>query len=709
MKMTLTGSAGLAFRFLERVFLGLGRFAPEAARDVKGPEAIQTFRAVCQAGFLRRGLLGLVHEGSRECLDLAWTITLMRVEAMPPLASPQVTPLLRDLRLAWRSLMHARTSSVIAITTLAVGIGVNAAVFSVLDATLWRQVPFRDSDRLVEVWNFSPAQKITFAGLVRPQAQAWRQQRDLFDRVEAFSSETLVYETGLGAETIEGAVVTPGTFELLGASAALGRTFAVDEGRGGSSGLAVISDRFWRERLGSPPDVISVNLKFGARTYRVVGVMPKAFRFPSGLEDVWIPYDIEQPPPDEPAGRSMTPLARLAQGVTFERALAEVTARGERVSTSAGGPPGVTAALMRPGRDVEDQTSTSLWVLSGAVSFVFLIVCANVSNLALSRALSRTRDLATCAAMGASPSALVRTTALEQLMVAGAGVLAGFVVAQAAIRIAVSALPETMTAGTLNAIDLDSRALWFMVAAGMSAALVCGLPPAVMAARATITAVTAGDTRSTGGSRQARRFRSALAVVEVGVSVVLLIGAAVMARSFIALASQDQGFDTHGLISLRVGLPANGYQDPRQRDVAAADIVARLSAIPGVTGATVGGLPSDTTMITMGTMEFADRPANSPRGSCFPCTKYRPAISRRWAFPSWPAGHSSLTTSRAQSSSTNGWRRSTFRMASRSAGNSGCQASPGGPWWEWWAIPWQTLNEGVAESNCSTRWARRLA
>lgn len=599
----------VALRLFERTFTALGRLAPHEARDIRDPQALQTFRNVCLAGHKRSGVLGLAWQGFRECANLAWTILALRIESMPRLSSPKLTPLFRDLRLAWRSLRHARSSSLIAVITLAAGIGVNAAVFSVLDATLWRQVPFRDAERLAELWSFSVAQKMTLQELVpRSQVQQWRHQEDLFDRVEAVGTETFIYETGRGAETLSGAVVTPGMFQLLGVNPSRGRTFAGDEGRGGSHRLAVVSDGFWRERLGSPSDISHVDVTLGGATYRVIGVMPAAFRFPTGTEEIWIPFDVEQPPADTTRTRGFTPIVRLRPGLAFEKAAPEVEARGERVGIAGGGAPGMTNKLGRMGQDVDDRTTTSLWVLWGAVTFLFLIVCANVSNLALSRSLSRARELATCAAMGAPPSALVRITVMEQLLLAAGAALLGFGVAEAGIRVTVAALPETMTFRVLNAIDLDVRAVWFMAAAGIAAALVCGLPPALMAARTSIAGVFGSDPRVSTGSKQARRLRAILAVVEVAMSVVLLVGAAMMTRSFITLASVNQGYDTRGLISLQVGLPSVGYQSIPLRDEAAADIVTRIAALPGVSGVTVGGLPSDTVMVTMGKQEFSHRP-----------------------------------------------------------------------------------------------------
>ena len=604
--MTITN---VVVRCFERIFIWLGRSAPHVARDVRDQQALQTFRNVCLAGYKRRGLFGLVWQGTRECVDLAWTIVVLRVESLPKPVMPKVTALIRDARLAWRSLKHARTSSLIAVLTLAAGIGVNAAVFSVLDATLWRQVPFRDADRLAELHSHSIPQKMTMTGLMpAPQVREWRHQQDLFDRVEAYGTETFIYETGRGAETVAGAIVTPDTFALLGVAPARGRAFFSDEGRGGSHRLAVISDTFWRERLGAPADVANIDVTLGGAKYRVIGVMPATFRFPTGTEEIWIPLDVEQPPPDAPFRRGFTPIVRLAAGLTFEKAALEAEARGERVGMAGGGAPGMTGRLAQMGHGVDDRTTASLWVLWGAVGFLFLIVCANVSNLALSRSLSRARDLATCAAMGATPTALVRTTVMEQLLLAAGGALLGFGVAEAGVRLTVAALPETMTFGTLNAIDLDVRAIWFMAAAGIGAALVCGLPPALLAARTSITGVFGGDPRVTAGSRPARRLRAVLAVVEVAVSVVLLVGAAMMARSFITLASVDQGYNTSGLIWLRVGLPAVGYKSIPLRDEAAAEIVSRIAALPGVTGVTVGGLPFDMNMVTMGKLELSHRP-----------------------------------------------------------------------------------------------------
>ena len=601
--------AGIVLAGFERAYAQIARFAPFSARDLGEPGARETFRAVCLAGLERHGLAGLLREGSLECIDLLRAVVRARGAARSPRRALTVAPLWRDLRLASRSLVAGGSTSLIAVGTLALGIGINAAVFSVLDAVVWRQVPFREATRLVELWSFSKDQKFSFRGFSPPLVQQWQGQTDLFDRVEAYDRESFIHETARGSEMVAGAVVTDGLFELLGVNAARGRTFVAGEGRAGGSRAVVISDAFWRKRLGAPLDIGSITVGLNGARYRVAGVMPASFRFPSGAEEIWTVYGEAQPPTGARRAQTLTPYGRLAPGVLFETASHEVASRGERLSDAAGGPPGMTATLMRTTELVSDErTQRSVWALAGAVAFLFLLVCANVANLALSRSLSRTRVLATCSALGASPFDLVRTTVLEQVLLATAGAVAGAGVAALALRLAVAALPDAITAGTLNVIDLDPRALVFMMGAGVAAAMLFGLPPAIMAARTSLTGALGRDGRTSAGSRQARRARSALAIVEVAVSIVLLVGAAVMTRSFVKLATADQGYDARGLISLRLGLPAAGYQDVALRDRAAIAIVDRIALVPGVSGVTVGGLPSETNMVSFGKIEFDHRP-----------------------------------------------------------------------------------------------------
>jgi predicted permease len=589
-----------------KIYDWLVRLAPPAAVDLRQPEARETFRLICDSA-KAAGMVAYALETARELLNVAGVIAAAYF-ANARMPRFRFSGGGRDLRMAVRSLRAGGASTAIAIVTLALGIGINAAIFSVLDAVIFTEVPFRDHDRLVEITNFDPQQKMSFAGTTRRVVSEWRTQTDVFDRVEGYESTSLVYETRRGAEMIAGAAVTPSLFEMLGVRPALGRSFQPGDGEDGSPRTVIVNDAFWRNELGSTADLSQAGIQVDGQRYSVVGVMPASFRFPTGSEKIWMPFDLKNPPAGSPVGRVMTPFARLAPGVSLEAAEREARARGSRINEAAGGAPQLTASAWRPGRGVDDKTTRSLWILSGAVVFLFLIVCANVANLALTRTLSRARELATCAALGASRADLFRSVLLEHALMAAIGTLAGAGIAAGAIRIAVAALPDSMTGGTMNAIDLDGRVLMFMGAAGAVAAILFGLPPALIASRGSISATLGSDGRTSSGSRSATRLRSVLVVGEVAVSAVLLVGGAMMTKSFIRLASVDQGFNPKGLVSVRLGLPAAGYSDVNRRDQAGRDVSARIATLPFVDGVTVGNLPGAGQKLNVGTLEFARDP-----------------------------------------------------------------------------------------------------
>jgi predicted permease len=615
-------------RVLERGYRAIVRLAPAAEQRAWSRAALATFREVCMTGRDRGGAWLLLRTGLREWLDLLLVVITLRLRggrradrldpddspspALPPERGAVGVRVWRDLRLAFRSLLSGGTTTGIAILTLALGIGVNATIFSVLDSVLWRQAPFRDAHQLVELTNFHTERAFSFSGFSRSLLLEWRQQTDLFAGVEAYESVSFIWNNGQGADMVPGAMVTPRLFSMLGGGAARGRTFSIDEGRSGTARLAIVSDPFWRNRLHRDPDAVGRPIRLNGVAYQVIGVMPRTFRYPSGGEQIWVPYNLDVPPPEIMAPRSMNAIARMAPGVTVERMTADVRARGERLGRAAGGPAGMTAMTREIAQYIDDRTERSLWLLSGAVGFLFLIVCANVANLALSRSLTRARDLSTCAALGASQTDLVRTALIEQCLLATCGALGGLAVALAGIQAVVASLPESLGTETMNPIDLDGRTLMFLVVAAGVATVLFGLTPALVAGRTRAGAMIGQEGRSMTGSRRSRRFRAALAIVEVAVSVVLLIGAALMARSFIKLASKDPGFDTRHLISLRVGMPAVGYADVKVRERVALEIVGRFRTIGGIVDVTTGGLPGEPSLISYGAMEFEHRPG-SPR------------------------------------------------------------------------------------------------
>jgi predicted permease len=579
-----------------------------------------TLRDVCLAAHQRRGWWGLVGVGVLEWLNLAGHVVRAKLgrdvpttaggsSARPPAERTGIVRRLRnDLRLSWRGLAANRGSAGIAVATLALGIGLSTAVFSILDSMLFRPVPYREANRLVELAAFNTQRKFSFMGFYSPALiRAWRAETDLFDRIEGYDTPSLVYTTDAGSDMVAAAVVTPGLISLLGVPPQAGRIFGPGDGQTGTTRLAVVSDAFWRSALEKDPNAIGRELTFDNQRYQIIGIMPAAFRFPNGRVQVWVPYDVDHPPAGGPA-RTLTPIARTAPGVSRIIASSQARERGSRISTSAGEDGQLTAQVYGIANYVDDKTRQSLWILAGAVGFLFLVVCTNVANLALARSIQQGHDLAVRSALGASRGDLMRETLVESGLLAGAGCVAGIGLAVLLIRVALTVLPDSMMGSAMKPLSLDVQATSFAVALGALAALLFGLPAAVVASGASVAQLLGARSRGASASALSRRLRSGLVVAEVSVSILLLVGAALMTRSFLKLESVDKGFDSTNLISVRLGLPAQGYSDPAVRDRFMEDAVDRLRRTPGIVGATAGGLPTDTRPIMLGAVEFGHRP-----------------------------------------------------------------------------------------------------
>jgi putative ABC transport system permease protein len=303
--------------------------------------------------------------------------------------------------------------------------------------------------------------------------------------------------------------------------------------------------------------------------------------------------------------------------VTRAQLDAQVVARGSRLARDSGDKGDFSARVMDLGQVFDDRTERSLLVLGGAVFCLLLIVCANVTNLVLSRSLPRVRDAAIRLALGASRRDVIRETLVEHLLLGAIGAAGGVLVAEAAIGATLSVLPEQMTHFTLNTIDLDGRAIAFLASAALATVIACGLPAAFAASQASVAATLQRDSRSSAGSAASRRFRSALAVVEVGLSIVLLVGASLMTRSLLRLQAIDIGLDPVNLVTLRLGLPAPGYAAAESRDAFIRDLLDRLRREPGIVGASAGYLPPRGTMVSFGSIEFGDRAERTSPNSMF--------------------------------------------------------------------------------------------
>ncbi len=607
-------------RLLESGCRAIVRLTPAAVRDAWGDDLQLTFRQTCVEAQRRHGVIGLARNGVSELFDLVRAS--LRARFLRPLpitgGNPPRLParkgrttmqtILNDLRLAVRSLLASRVQSGIAIFTLALGIGANAAIFSVMDSLLIRPLPFANPERLVEIWNFAAQSKVSFPGFRREGMKGWQEQHDLFDHVEAYDTDSFIYQGQDGARTVSGAYVSPGLFSLLGVAPAQGRLFVSGDGREGSDAQVVISERFWRESLGSKSGIINSTVEINGRPHTVVGVLSRSFHFPYQPQDVWLPLDVLEPPASRSASADVVPFARLQPGLTLDVARERVKERGERLRKASGGDEGISATLSSRLEIGDARTRQSMIVLGGAVGFLLLIVCANIANLSLARTLARSRDFAIRSALGAGRRDLIRETIVENLVVGVAGSFCGLVIASGALALTAAFIPAEMTLPSMNQIDLDGRVLGFAMLAGLVTSLLFGLPPAIIGSRANVLGVLRQESRSSAGSIASRRFRAALVVGEVTMAIVLLVGAALMTRSFMKLQSVEKGFDSNDLVAVRVGFPTGPYTEPAVRDRLVEAALTEFRRMPGVRGATAGSVPPDEDMTAFTELEFLDRP-----------------------------------------------------------------------------------------------------
>ncbi len=598
----------------------LFRLYPRAWRAAYAGECLSTFESSCRR-VAARSRWAVVTHVCAEWVDLVKAaigvrrgrspVTTVRRVASPAGGRP---PLMRDVRSAVRSLVATPAHTATAVLTLALGIGANAGLYSVLDSLLFRPVPFAHGDRLVEILNYSERGQVSFPGMSQALIEDWRRQTDLFDRVEGFDTDFAIFEGGQGVEVTDMALVTPGLLSMLGVPPLQGRVFSEADAVAAAPGDAVIvSERVWRSKFGARPDLVGATLTINQRLVQVVGIMPATFHFPYRSIEMWMV-----------AGRvKLQVIARAAPGVGPEAVTAEVRARGARLQTASGGEAGVSAmASMRAGSD--PRRNRMLQVLAGAVAFLLLIVCANLANLSLSRALARTREAGIRAALGASRLDLAREAIAEQLVVGVAGAAAAVLVAAAIVGLADATLPPALTLDSLNPIDLDGRVFAIIAAAGLLTPLVFGGPAVWLRARSEVASALASGSRGATSTRTAIRWRNAMVVVEVTLALVLLVGAALMGRSLVALVSIDRGFDTNGLVALRLGLPAARYADVQQRDEFSDRLVAQIRQTGQVSAVTVGHVPPNPAGSSFGRFEFAHRPGEQTEPMVVPSYRVYP-------------------------------------------------------------------------------------
>jgi putative ABC transport system permease protein len=491
--------------------------------------------------------------------------------------------LLGDVRYAVRSLARQPTFASVAILTLVLGIGTNTAIFSVIKAVLLNQLPYADASRLVVVREQNPDGT---TDLVAPLTYLdWQKQSSSLAALSAFRQLRYAFAGNGEPLDVPSVRATANLFTVLRAGAMLGRTFTADEGVPGADKVAVLSRAFWQRHFGGSPGAIGQTIQLDAQPYTIVGVMPAAFDFPpSANVDVWTPLSFD---PNDAHGRSrkarsLNVVGRLADRVPQEQAQREMTVIAGRLATSyPDSNTGWGARVISVQEQLVTTVRPALLLISGAVGFLLLIVCANVANLILARLSSRRGEIAVRAALGAGRLQLVRQVLAESLVLSGIGGTLGLLVAWAGVRL-VHALPEG-SLPRMQEVRLDGGVLLFALAISIGVALVFGLVPAIQASRAglrdTMSAFS-GTTRHSGG-----RLLSALVVVEVALALMLLVGAGLMTRSFAQLMRVSPGFEPGNLLAVQIYLPQSKYRTGIDRTRFYMDTIRRVAALPGVTSA----------------------------------------------------------------------------------------------------------------------------
>jgi len=520
-----------------------------------------------------------------------------------------------DVRVAWRHLVRdARAHTLLVTATLAVGLGGAAAIFALADSVVWHPTPFPDADRLVRISTELPPENGSFRMTTASpdQVLAWRDQRDLFDQVEAYQPVSLVYQAAAEAHLVRGASVTPGLLRLTGLTPQAGRIFSDEEAAAGMNRVVVVSHEFCVQHLGRADAVVGGSIELDGIAYRIVGVAPRTFRFPDAGTRIWIPETLAPPDmaggdPNRVAGPGalagftmLMPVAKLSSrgSATFNQIDAQVQARGAAVNGAAGST--ATGAGLEPfDRDAGQHARRIVGLLGAGAIGLLLVIIVNASALMISRSLARRPVWTMKAALGASRATLVREVMVEQ---AGLGAIAcaGAVAVAVALVAVLPAVMPGAVISSLNQIDFEARTAAFVVAASIVAIVIASVPMCVMAASTSRHLALRESGRRVSSSRSTCRVGRALIAIEVALSLTLVIGTALMGRSLLALQAVDRGFRTDGVVALNVALPASGYTSMAAREQFVTDALAVVASMPGVEGVSSGALPPGASMKRLG-------------------------------------------------------------------------------------------------------------
>jgi putative ABC transport system permease protein len=506
--------------------------------------------------------------------------------------------ILQDLRYGIRTLLKRPGFTIVAVVALALGIGANSAIFSVVNSVLLRPLPYKDPSRLVIAWETNPQLLSDYLKTHNEAAPGnfldWQAQSQSFENLAAFRWQDFNLTGGDAPEQVIGNTVTTNMFATLGVQPILGRDFLAEEGQAGRDNVVILSHGLWQRRFGSNTNVVGQTISVNGRLHTIVGVMPEGFEFPRAASELWTPL---APGDDFKTNRRAHFLytrARLKPGVTIEQAQAEmntIAARLEQQYPDSNNQRGVRLASLS--EESVAQIKPALLILLAAVGFVLLIACANVANLMLARAAARQKEIAIRTALGAGRLRIIRQLLTESVLLSLIGGVCGLLLALWGIDLLLASMPRQFALGIpgWNKIGLDYRVLGFTLAVSLLTGILFGLFPAWQASKYDLNeSLKEGSKGSAGQGR--KRFRNALIVSEVTLALVLLVGSGLMMRSLWRLMDVKPGFDPHNLTTLQLALPQAQYAQDEQVASFYSELTRRIQNLPGVEGvATIDMMP----------------------------------------------------------------------------------------------------------------------
>ena len=532
----------------------------------------------------------------------------------------------RNLRFAVRSLSRSPGFAVAAVMSLALGIGANSAVYSVVRSVLLEPLPYASPERLVMVWGEMAGEQRDEIPASGAEFRDYREMAGSFDALAAVVNRYLNLTGDGDPERLVAARVSAELFPLLGAEAAVGRTFTPEEDELGSHRVVVLSHGLWSRRFGADPELVGDKILLSDEPFTVVGVMPPDFEFRFGAfeHELYVPIAIDWqnlPPRDF---RGLRLIGRLAPGVSLEEAEAEMATVARRFAEEHPDhypeASGWGVRLVPLHEQIVGDVGPALLVLLGLVALVLLIACANVANLLLVRAAHRAKEVSIRAAVGAGRGAIVRQLLTESLVLAGAGGLLGLGFALLGVRLLKALEPEELP--RLAEVGVDAQVLLFTLAVALGTGLLFGLVPALRASRPDLqrTLKEGGKTDAPGGGQG--RLQGAIVVAEVALALVVLVGAGLMVRSFLGLAAVDPGFDGDDVLTAQLYLSPTRYPEGHQKTAYGERLLERLRAVPGVRQAgAVSGLPLSEVQMIVETEVEGDLRAE---GAARPAFDWRP-------------------------------------------------------------------------------------